>query len=476
MRTVKLWMLGSAAVLLACWGLRSEDREGVEPPRTFVREQAIWEWQCRIIVDRPPLKTIVAGGVTIPTKGRVALLVAVPEGSEAAGLIEAAKAVASATPGVDAAWAAADEATAGKIRERAGLPGAVGPEACALVPDGTGAALFVVDQDGRVCFAHRGAVRADDPVLRNEIAWLRRSADAQAPLVVAPAPGASISGALACAACHRPQFVDWLLTPHSDALRSLFEIGREEDPSCQSCHVTGWGREDGFRALDRNRDLADVQCASCHDPERTHAGGKKLRTEEYAAQCRACHTATASILPDVGMAVPSVSHGSARSAEKILWKDRQEAIRLFREQTYFQFCSRTAYVGSAACKSCHEEPHRQWASTSHARAFETLREAGKDTAANCTRCHTTGTGHEGGFQDAKSTPAVAEVGCESCHGPGKLHLGSKTREEFLGSIFRFDEKCPSCVIHRICRSCHDSENDPEFNLNRALERVRHRAK
>ena len=92
------------------------------------------------------------------------------------------------------------------------------------------------------------------------------------------------------------------------------------------------------------------------------------------------------------------------------------------------------------------------------------------------KCHTTGMGHTGGFEDAKKTPGVAEVGCESCHGPGKLHVQATTRESRLASIFRFDEKCPTCVVTRLCSACHDAQNDPGFEVGRSLDRVRHRDK
>ncbi|MCC6742035.1 MAG: hypothetical protein IT452_23645 [Planctomycetia bacterium] len=378
----------------------------------------------------------------------------------------------------DRAWVAPTERLAEQVRGTGGavLAAGVNAEVCALVAVPTRPALLVVGPDGRIGFAHLPEFHWDALTIAGEVDSLMRESAPTRGRPKQPVPGREHQGALECAVCHRAQFVDWLLTPHSVALRDLEQIGRDSDAACLPCHVTGWDKPGGFTAGDADRRLADVQCGACHDPERTHAGDQKIRIEEYPARCRTCHASSASIAHDIKLSLPQVRHGKAKDADRVVFDLREEAIRKFKEQTYFQFCAKTAYVGSESCKSCHEQEHKQWAASPHARAFKSLSEAGKESAPACLRCHTTGVGHEGGFQGLKETPGVAEVGCESCHGPGKLHIQANSPEERLQTIFRFDDKCPTCVVQRICSTCHDAENDPSFELGRRLSRVRHKAR
>lgn len=473
-RCLTVAALALLAIALARWTLHGEDAVPAAVPPAVPGESA-WLWQCRLIVDRPALKPFEAGGVRVPSPAKVSLVLVLGAEGDASALVKAAKERAAAGQGVDALWVVAEPAHSERAEAAAsGIPGGVAPEACAVAAALREPVLLLVGADGRVAFGHPASSPPDPSVLADQVAWLRREADPAAPLIRAPAPRKDVRGAMACASCHRGEFVDWLFTPHSVAFHDLHEIGRAADETCVGCHVTGWGQPGGFRSIEKDRSRADVQCETCHEPERTHAGNLRLRTEEYAARCRTCHTASASISPDIKLTLPSVSHPLAPRSSTATWEARDEQIRQFREATYFQFCARTAYVGSEACRECHKEVFDQWKQTPHAGSLETLRRAGKSEDARCVRCHTTGWGHEGGFQDPKSTPAVAEVGCEACHGPGKLHTTSRTKEEFEASIFRFDEKCPTCVVQRICRTCHDDENDPGFGLSKALERVRHR--
>lgn len=478
MTSSRRWLvvLSIASLFASRWLLRGEDGPAPVPElRPWSESRLEWDWRCRAVVQRPAVAEFTAGEKKLPVEGRIALLVVAAAGTEPGDLLQAAQELAKPVPLVDVAWVAPDEATAVVLQKSGarGVRGAVVPEVCDLVSPEFRPALLVVAPDRKIAFVHPAGPSWDAQSVADEMAMLRRIADPKSPPVAPPAPTSEFRGALACAACHRSEFADWLLTPHSVAVDELSLLGKDTDPSCLPCHVAGWNQKGGYATPGADRRLSHVQCETCHDPQRTHAGDKRLRREEYAARCRTCHTPSASIAPDITMSIPSVSHQSAAHADKITWEFRDQSIQAFRDSTYFQYCSKTAYVGSESCKSCHESAHKQWGDTPHAGAFETLRKAKKEREAGCVKCHTTGFGHEGGFQDEKSTPAVAHVGCESCHGPGKLHNEAKTRDERLSSIFRFDEKCPTCVVQRICRTCHSSEHDPDFNLSKAIEKIRH---
>ncbi|MBN2108414.1 MAG: redoxin domain-containing protein, partial [Deltaproteobacteria bacterium] len=76
------------------------------------------------------------------------------------------------------------------------------------------------------------------------------------------------SGHERCQICHEKQHIQWSLTMHANAIASVRRKGREDDPSCVSCHVTGWGQQGGYRIEDKatSRHLENVQCETCHGP------------------------------------------------------------------------------------------------------------------------------------------------------------------------------------------------------------------
>jgi hypothetical protein len=115
------------------------------------------------------------------------------------------------------------------------------------------------------------------------------------------------------------------------------------------------------------------------------------------------------------------------------------------------------YHGQAACAACHQAIARQWAATSHARAFTTLVSAGRDKDPQCLACHATGFGAEGGYVAADVVPDLAGVQCESCHGAGGSHRDAGT---------------PTTGKPReTCAKCHDPMNSPHFRMDGYLPRV-----
>ncbi len=89
------------------------------------------------------------------------------------------------------------------------------------------------------------------------------------------------------------------------------------------------------------------------------------------------------------------------------------------------------YVGSEACKVCHESEYKNF--TTYAKkstSFKSIERVRKglteEEVKECYFCHTTGYGKPGGFVSPEKTPHLKNAGCEVCHGPGGNHV--KTRD------------------------------------------------
>ena len=116
------------------------------------------------------------------------------------------------------------------------------------------------------------------------------------------------------------------------------------------------------------------------------------------------------------------------------------------------------YVGSAACKQCHDKESDNFAKYSkkaHSRKnVEKMRsKLTKEELEECYHCHTTGYGKAGGFVSYEKTPQLGDVGCETCHGPGAAHAES-------GDPANITRKpgVESCLV------CHNAERIKNFNF------------
>ncbi|MGB9735679.1 MAG: multiheme c-type cytochrome [bacterium] len=76
------------------------------------------------------------------------------------------------------------------------------------------------------------------------------------------------------------------------------------------------------------------------------------------------------------------------------------------------------YVGVDSCKMCHENQYKVWASSAHAKAYNSLNETGKKNI-KCLSCHTT-----------NGTAKFPDVQCEACHGPGSDYSDMDTMKNF----------------------------------------------
>jgi hypothetical protein len=114
------------------------------------------------------------------------------------------------------------------------------------------------------------------------------------------------------------------------------------------------------------------------------------------------------------------------------------------------------YLGDATCRRCHEEEFKMYQSQAHAHAFQTLVKNQRDATPECLPCHVVGYGQAGGFISAQATPGLTNVQCENCHGMGTKHPQ------------------PGDVVGpEVCKTCHSSTQDPNFQYDVAVEKIVH---
>jgi hypothetical protein len=121
-----------------------------------------------------------------------------------------------------------------------------------------------------------------------------------------------------------------------------------------------------------------------------------------------------------------------------------------------------SYVGTEACKGCHEKEHRSFATHSKmSNSFHSVARMKKgltgDEIKKCYECHTTGYGQPGGFRSEAETPGLKNLGCESCHGPGSSHASSGNPKEIKTHLEIKD-----------CERCHARDRVAAFNYKPLL--------
>jgi hypothetical protein len=126
------------------------------------------------------------------------------------------------------------------------------------------------------------------------------------------------------------------------------------------------------------------------------------------------------------------------------------------------------YIGTEACKKCHEDAYDVWKKTPHSHAYQTLVDAKRPSLrqfdGECIVCHTVGFGYKSGFTSAVQTKQLENVGCESCHGPGSLHAKNPENEEWkarMNQLWRgaAPNRKELKIETQLCITCHDIDND-----------------
>jgi hypothetical protein len=145
-----------------------------------------------------------------------------------------------------------------------------------------------------------------------------------------------------------------------------------------------------------------------------------------------------------------------------------------------------AFVGSAKCQPCHEESYKVWKKSGHSRAYETLAKADppRNFDPECISCHVIGWNpteyfpYQGGFLSEEKTPELIDVGCESCHGAGGAHCEAEIKNDKA-----LQEKFQKAMIvtkaeaeKRLCMTCHDLDNSPDFDFPAYWPDVEHHEK
>jgi peroxiredoxin len=334
------------------------------------------------------------------------------------------------------------------------------------VPD-----LFVIDGSGAIVSRVQGWRDDRDPALLRM--WLARIAGQKVPMLL---HSTGYSGSDACGVCHEKETETWLLTRHGHAFDTLVKHGADANPECVGCHVVGFGKPGGYTISPRTPDFEDVGCESCHGRGGPHLTPGFVTAGNYEPVCVTCHDQKHSLGFEYASFLPRVSHLANADVASLPLEKRRELLAARAQPRNDLLPSNAAYVGSDACRSCHEKEFATWAASPHAKAIASLETKGEADNATCQACHVTALGKPGGFP--KGAPHaehtdLARVGCESCHGPGGNHVGEKAPR--IGTIVSLGDKCDSCVILQICGSCHDQANDPEFEfaVEQKIERQKH---
>jgi len=326
---------------------------------------------------------------------------------------------------------------------------------------------YFIDREGHINYQHTGF---SEYTADNCLMELRKLCSLPNPPRLNPT---GYSGHERCMVCHEREHVQWSLSRHADAFLSLVRKGSERDPACVACHVTGYEQAGGYRLNDpkTSRHLEGVQCESCHGPGyqscAAFTGTKtpKRTREQWEALCVNCHTAKESLNFKFASRFPKVLHTSAPNLTALSRKEREALLRTYRKKKNL-FDNPAAYVGAETCKTCHAEQYQQWQTTAHATAHTTA----KARTAPPDKLYRYYTGVE--EQGNKPDPGYPGVQCEACHGPGERHTKEpdKKGHEYIVSL---GKECSSCVVEQICRACHGSADDPNFDFNLYFPKIRH---
>lgn len=331
--------------------------------------------------------------------------------------------------------------------------------------------VTVVDAQGRIRHRTQGwNGKRDSALLRMQVA---QASGARVPMLLDPK---GYSGNDVCGTCHEQEYATWQYTSHSTAFDTLVTHEADRRKDCVGCHVVGYEETGGWDFYRRPAHLENVGCESCHGRGGPHLSPTfvpmKDGVRDYAQVCGTCHNETHSLGFAFETFHPRVSHAriaSLSNAERAALVEGGGPARELLPTT-------ADYVGSQACQSCHAKEFETWEASPHGHAVETLTKAGKETDADCLQCHTTAYGKNGGFPEGAPVvhhPDLARVGCESCHGPGGDHVGEGARR--VGTILSLGDKCDSCVILKVCGTCHDDANDPgfKFEVEQRIDDQRH---
>lgn len=282
-------------------------------------------------------------------------------------------------------------------------------------------------------------------------------------------------GSQVCSTCHPEVYISWSLTPHAMAFRSLGTPEKQSDPKCLGCHTTAFKEKDGFQETRSTSWMADVGCEVCHGKAGGHnqkpstgaqkATGKGTPEARFGPKCATCHETKHSPRFDLEKDIPLVRHLADRDIDQETWLARRAQLAKGESTARRPKLPAGKVLGADACTGCHKKEYTGWLSTKHRQSMADLKKEGNDQKVSCVKCH--GTLTDGKAADALSS-YVGGVQCEVCHGSGEAHVKAKGGK---GNILALTSDSLSCVVGPLCTSCHDTENDPDFDLEQALSRI-----
>jgi 2',3'-cyclic-nucleotide 2'-phosphodiesterase (5'-nucleotidase family) len=123
-----------------------------------------------------------------------------------------------------------------------------------------------------------------------------------------PPDGFIYVGSDRCAKCHSAKTKQWRTTAHASAYKSLEDVGREADPECVACHVTGYGFRGGFAGAGKP-EVLNVGCEECHGPGEGHLESHAIKPPAVDEKtCARCHDAERSPAFDYPGYLDAVRH------------------------------------------------------------------------------------------------------------------------------------------------------------------------
>ena len=263
--------------------------------------------------------------------------------------------------------------------------------------------------------------------------------------VAAPAVEQAFVGTNQCFVCHRPQTNMWSETKHAQAFTNVPERYRS-DATCLKCHVTGFGKANGFVA-GTEKDLFMVGCESCHGPGAKHVDAANrfvLATPDEEAQiqkemkqtiirtptdtvCAACHITQAhGTHPEYGESLPEPRIASSAVARG---SSDQCNVSPLGTRAFGSTSAPTRYspgYSVKTCGSCHYDQYLRARAEKHFSLSSMLPSKYMDDQ-NCQKCHVKGEAAASRVANTATHVNHIGVSCESCHGPALDHVQFNVR-------------------------------------------------
>ena len=115
-------------------------------------------------------------------------------------------------------------------------------------------------------------------------------------------------GGEVCARCHPSEAAQWKTTGHARAWQTLVDVKQDQSRECIGCHVVGYNQPGGFKDFASTKQMANVQCESCHGMGSQHDAYPTAQRRVTEQTCRICHTKETSPGFEFALYLPHVSH------------------------------------------------------------------------------------------------------------------------------------------------------------------------